>query len=71
MRKELVNRPDIYDKIHPQFGVGCRRRVLQLTPARECLHPRPTPGPGFLAALQAPNVTAEFERSAPLQSFMA
>ena len=37
-----------------------------LAAAREYLHPRPTPGPGFLAALQAPNVTAEFERSAPL-----
>ncbi|WWC89323.1 uncharacterized protein L201_004244 [Kwoniella dendrophila CBS 6074] len=45
MQKGLESRPEYYDKLHPTFGVGCRR---------------PTPGPGFLEALTQPNVEAVF-----------
>lgn len=45
MKETLKNRPDIIENLIPDFGVGCRR---------------PTPGPGFLEALQADNVEAVF-----------
>ncbi|WVR07069.1 hypothetical protein IAU60_004108 [Kwoniella sp. DSM 27419] len=45
MKDGLESRPEYYDKLHPTFGVGCRR---------------PTPGPGFLDSLVQPNVTAVF-----------
>nr|XP_031863274.1 uncharacterized protein CI109_001147 [Kwoniella shandongensis]KAA5530346.1 hypothetical protein CI109_001147 [Kwoniella shandongensis] len=45
MKEGLASRPEYYDKLHPSFGVGCRR---------------PTPGPGFLEALTQPNVEAVF-----------
>ncbi|WRT66381.1 uncharacterized protein IL334_003336 [Kwoniella shivajii] len=45
MQNGLKSRPEYYDKLHPSFGVGCRR---------------PTPGPGFLEALTQSNVEAVF-----------
>ncbi|WVQ81985.1 hypothetical protein IAT38_004112 [Cryptococcus sp. DSM 104549] len=45
MKDGLKSRPEYYEKLHPSFGVGCRR---------------PTPGPGFLEALTQPNVEAVF-----------
>lgn len=42
MRDRLAARPDLYEAILPTFAPGCRRL---------------TPGPGYLEALQEPNVT--------------
>jgi hypothetical protein len=42
MRDRLASRPDLYEAILPTFAPGCRRL---------------TPGPGYLEALQEPNVT--------------
>ncbi|KAK6380201.1 hypothetical protein LTS17_005390 [Exophiala oligosperma] len=47
MTKKLANKPELLEAILPKdFGVGCRR---------------PTPGNGFLEALNIPNVTAYTE----------
>lgn len=42
MKNKLANRPDILDQILPTFAPNCRRL---------------TPGPGYLEALQQPNVS--------------
>ena len=45
MQEKLATRPDILDKLLPDFTVGCRR---------------PTPGNGFLEALCNPKTEAIF-----------
>ena len=41
MRQRLNGNPELFDSLQPSFAPGCRRL---------------TPGPGFLEALQEPNV---------------